>query len=411
MLIPASSRLRKTILFASCFFASIILALVTCAGLDTVHAAQTSPAAAQAAPASPHDIADTFQGTLHTGRDLRLVVKITKDDKGAYKGVFYSIDQGGQPLTLDSVTLNGSDVKMELKLIGGTFTGKLSSDGKTIDGNWSQGPTPLPLVLTRATPETEWAIPTPPPPVPPMAADANPSFEVATIKPSVPNRPGKGFGFRADRFRTVNTNLNDLIAFAYGLHAKQIVGAPDWFGTDLFDIEAKPDTEGRPSQKQMADMVQKLLADRFKLTFHKDKKELAVYVVSVAGGEPKMRKSAAAPTDPPAFFFRQLGDLVVRNQTMGDFATWMQSGVMDRPVVDQTGLTGKYDFELKWTPDESQFGQFRGTGVTIPPPTDEANAPPGLYTAIQEQLGLKMGPAKIPDDVIVIDHAEKPTPN
>jgi len=96
---------------------------------------------------------------------------------------------------------------------------------------------------------------------------------------------------------------------------------------------------------------------------------------------------------------------------MADFATWMQSGVMDRPVVDQTGLTGRYDFELKWTPDESQFGQFRGTGVTIQPPTDEANAAPGLYTAIQEQLGLKMGPAKIPDDVIVIDHAEKPTAN
>jgi uncharacterized protein (TIGR03435 family) len=411
MMIPASSPLRQGILFASCSFASVILALVTCAGqLNAVHA-QASPAPAQTAPASPHDIADTWQGTLHTGRDLRTVVKITKDDKGAYKGVFYSIDQGGQPLSVDSITLNGSDVKIELKLIGGTFAGRLSADGKTIDGNWSQGPSPLPLVLTRATPETEWTIPTPPPPVPPMAENADPSFEVATIKPSVPNRPGKGFGFRADRFRTVNTNLNDLIAFAYGLHAKQIVGAPDWFGTDLYDIEAKPDTEGRPSQKQMAAMVQKLLADRFKLTFHKDKKELAVYVVTVANGEPKMRKSAAGPNDPPAFFFRQLGDLVVRNQTMADFATWMQSGVMDRPVVDQTGLTGRYDFELKWTPDESQFGQFRGTGVTIQPPTDEANAAPGLYTAIQEQLGLKMGPAKIPDDVIVIDHAEKPTDN
>jgi uncharacterized protein (TIGR03435 family) len=414
MMIPASSRLCRLILFASCSFASVILALVTCAGhLNAVHA-QASPAPVEAAPTSPHDIAGTWQGTLHAGRDLRTVVKISKDDKGAYKAIFYSVDQiaqGAQPVNLDSITVNGSDVKMELKLISGKFTGKLSADGKTIDGNWSQGPNPLPLVLTRATPETEWTIPTPPPPVPPMAANANPSFEVATIKPSVPNRPGKGFGFQADRFRTVNTNLNDLIAFAYGLHSKQIVGAPDWFGSDLFDIEAKPDTEGRPSQKQMAMMVQKLLAERFQLTFHKDKKELSVYVVTVATGEPKMRKSASAPTDPPAFFFRQLGDLVVRNQTMTDFATWMQSGVMDRPVVDQTGLTGRYDFELKWTPDESQFGQFRGTGVTIQPPSDEANAPPGLYTAIQEQLGLKMGPAKVPDDVIVIDHAEKPTAN
>ena len=102
---------------------------------------------AQAAPASPHEIAATWQGTLHAGRDLRTMVKITKDDKGAYKGIFYSVDQipqGAQPVNLDSVTLNGSDVKMELKLISVTFTGKLSSDGKTIDGNWSQGPNPLP---------------------------------------------------------------------------------------------------------------------------------------------------------------------------------------------------------------------------------------------------------------------------
>src|SRR3569832_1890944 len=110
-----------------------------------------------------------------------------------------------------------------------------------------------------------------------------------------------------------------------------------------------------------------------------------------------MRKSEAPPDAPPAFFFRELGDLVVRNQTMMDFAKWMQSGVMDRPVVDQTGLTDRYDFELKWTPDDSQFGQFRGTGVTVQPPIDEANAPPGLYTAIQERRGRGGGPAGGPD--------------
>jgi len=408
MMIPAlSAFLRKFIPSLGAISVALLLFLFTSGRASAFQA----PAPGAQAPASPHDIADTWQGTLHAGRDLRTVVKITKNDKGAYQAIFYSIDQGGQPLNIDSVIVNGSDVKMELKLIGGTFTGKLSADGKTIDGSWSQGPSPLPLVLTRATPETAWEIPKPPPPVPEMAANADPTFEVATIKPSVPNRPGKGFGFRADRFMTVNTNLNDLIAFAYGLHAKQIIGAPDWFGTDLFDIEAKPDTEGRPNQKQMASMVQKLLADRFGLKFHHDKRELSVYVITLAGGEPKMRKSTAGPNDNPAFFFRQLGDLVVRNQTMADFSKWMQSGVMDRPVVDQTGLTDRYDFELKWTPDESQFGQFRGTGLTVKPPTDEANALPGLYTAIQEQLGLKMGPAKVPDDVVVIDHAEKPTAN
>lgn len=366
---------------------------------------------AQNAPASPHDIADTWQGTLHAGRDLRTVIKISKDDKGSYKGVLYSVDQEGASLPLDSVTLQGSDVKYSIKAIDGTFDGRLSADGKTIDGSWKQGPNPIPLLLTRATPETEWAIPTPPPPVPPMAADANPTFEVATIKPGTPDRQGKLFTVRGRHFITVNTNVNDLIAFAYGLHAKQIIGAPDWFGTSLFDIDAVPDAEGRPNQKQTQVMVQKLLADRFQMKFHHDQKELSVYTIAVGAGGPKLTKTAAGPNDLPAFFFRGLGDLVVRNLTMAEFATWMQSGVMDKPVVDQTGLTDKYDFTLKWTPDESQFAQFRGTGATPPKPTDDPNAPPALYTAIQEQLGLKMGPGKAPDDVIVIDKAEQPSAN
>jgi uncharacterized protein (TIGR03435 family) len=158
-------------------------------------------------------------------------------------------------------------------------------------------------------------------------------------------------------------------------------------------------------------MVQKLLTDRFKLTFRRDKQDLSVYVISLAGGGLKIKETTAAENDPPAFFFRALGDLTVRNMTMTGFATWMQNGVMDKPVVDQTGLKGRYDFNLKWTPDESQFAQFRTVGSVVPPPTDDPNAPPALYTAIQEQVGLKMGPAKAPDDVIVIDHAEKPTAN
>jgi uncharacterized protein (TIGR03435 family) len=295
-------------------------------------------------------------------------------------------------------------------LVPRSYEGKMSADGKSILGTWMEDTTPISLPLARATPETEWSIPTPPPPVPPMAADANPGFEVATIKPSKPGAQGKGFGFRAGHFMTLNTDLNDLIAFAYGRHPKQIVGAPDWFGTDLFDIEAKPDAEGRPNQKQMATMVQKLLEERFALKYHHEQRELPVYVISVASGGPKMTKSASADGQ-MAFFFRALGDLTVRNQSMDDFAQWMQNGVMDRPVVNQTGLEGKYDFQLKWTPDDSQFAAFRGVGAVVPPAKDDPAAPPALYTAITEQLGLKMGPGKVPVDVIVIDHAEKPSAN
>ena len=364
-----------------------------------------------ATPANPQDLTGTWQGTLHAGQDLRLVLKVTKGDGGAYAATAYSIDQGGASIPVSKLTLESGTVKMAVAAIGGTYEGKMSADGNSIVGNWSQGPNPLPLTYIRATPATEWSIPTPPPPVPPMAANADPGFDVATIKPSEPGKQGKGFGFRAGHFVTFNTNMNDLIAFAYGLHSKQIVDAPAWFGTDLFDIEAKPDTEGRPNLKQMGIMVQKLLTERFQLKFHHDQRELSVYAITVAPGGPKMTKSTAAPTDPQGFGFRALGDLNVRNMNMKDFATWMQSGVMDRPVVDQTGLTDRYDFPLKWTPDDSQFAQFRGVGATPPAPTEDPNAPPSLYTAVTEQLGLKIGPAKLPDDVVVIDHAEKPSAN
>jgi uncharacterized protein (TIGR03435 family) len=411
----------KVVLGIACMAAGVaplILATFAAHRVSAQAAAQNPAPAASPAPGAtanpapnPKDLADTWQGTLHAGRDLRIVVKITKDDKGAYKAAFYSIDQGGQPMNADSITMDGSTVKMALKMIGGTFEGKLSGDGKTIDGSWSQGPNPLPLTLTRATPETEWSIPKPEPPVPPMAADADPSLDVATIKPSDPTKQGKGFGFRGTHFMTFNTNLNDLIAFAYGLHSKQIVGAPDWFGTQLYDIDGVPDAAGRPNLKQMGIMVQKLLTDRYELKFHHESKELSVYAIMVASGGPKMEVTKSALNDQQGFGFRGLGDLIVRNMDMKDFATWMQSGVMDKPVVDQTGLKDRYDFTLKWTPDDSQFAQFRGAVTMTPPKADDPNAPPSLYTAVQEQLGLKIEATKAPDDVIVIDHVEKPSAN
>jgi len=96
--------------------------------------------------------------------------------------------------------------------------------------------------------------------------------------------------------------------------------------------------------------------------------------------------------------------------TITDFAKWMQALVMDRPVVDQTGLKDRYDFTLKWTPNETQFAQFRTTGA-LPTTTDDANAPPALNTAVQEQIGLRIEPVKTADDVIVIDHVEHPSAN
>jgi len=364
---------------------------------------------AQSAPDNAaQSIADTWQGTLHAGRDLRIVAKISKADDGGYKTAFYSIDQGGDPVPVTKTTLDGATVKMAVTAIGGAYEGKLSADGKTITGTWTQGPNPLALNLERATPATEWTIPPPTPRLPPMAANADPSFEVATIKPSKPDQPGKMFRVQGRRFKTVNTTLNDLIGFAYGVQPKQVIGAPAWADTDKFDLDAEPDGEGAPNDKQWKIMMKKLIVDRFKLKFHADKRELSVYVLSVSKAGQKMTKSEGDPDGLPGLWFQQLGNLNVRNANMADFAGLMQSAVLDRPVLDQTGIVGRWDFTLKWTPDDSQFSGF---GAHIPPPTDAANAPPNLYTAIQEQVGLKLEATKAPADVMVIDQVEKPTDN
>lgn len=368
-------------------------------------------AVAQAAAASvdlTKDIADSWQGTLHVGKDLRLVLKIAKAPDGTYKAQFFSVDQGGQALPIKSITLQGNVVKMNVELIGGTYEGKLSADGKSMTGTWTQGPNPIPLEFVRATVETAWAIPVPPPPLPPMAANANPTFEVATIKPSKPDAKGIGFRVNGRRFATFNTPLSAILSFAYGIHPKQIVGAPAWITEDKFDIEATPDGEGAPSDKQWKAMLQKLVAERFKLSFHHEKRELSVYVLSVGKAGVKLTKSEGDPNGLPGNFFTKLGNLNNRNSTLGDFTQVMQAAVMDRPVVDQTGITGRYDFTLTWTPDDSQFG---GMGMKAPAPTDAADAPPDLYKAIQEQLGLKLEAAKAPTDVLVVDHVEKPSAN
>jgi len=367
-----------------------------------------SPAWAQAGTAKPA-IVDTWQGTLHIPQhDLRIVLKVSKDDKGALKAVNYSIDQGGQPIPVTAITFQDGDLKYTMEIIDGTYEGKMSADGKSITGQWKQGPNPLPLIFERATPETAWAIPEPPPKLMPMPADANPSFDVATIKPSKPDTPGKLFRVQGDRFSTINTTLADLIKAAYNVQDKQILGAPAWVFTDKYDIAAQPDIPGAPNQEQLKKMIQKLLGDRFQLKFHKDQKELSAYILTVAKGGPKMKKSEADPNGLGGRFFRGLGVLTFTNSTMPDFCDLMQSAVLDRPVVDQTGLPGKWDFLLKWTPDESQFG---GMGIKVPPPSDAPDAPPPLFTAIQEQIGLKLDAGKAQVPVLVIDHAEKPDAN
>jgi uncharacterized protein (TIGR03435 family) len=382
-------------------------------------AQNTAPAPAAAPAFNPKDIADTWQGTLHAGQDLRTVIKITKDDKGQYKAVFYSLDQGAQPFPLDSITLDGSTVKFTLNLAAGKFEGTLSADGKTISGNWSQGPNPLPLVLTRATPETAWEIPAPAPPPKPMAADADPSFEVATIKPNDSGATSmQGLVIRGRNFMTRASSLQDLISFSYSVQSKQIVGGPGWINSDRYDIDALPDAEGVPNTEQIRVMIRKMLADRFQLKFHHEQREMSAYVLTVTKGGDKL-KPTQLHGNLPGLGFRPAGagslTFIARNATTSDVTGILQVLALDRPVVDRTGLTGRYDIDCTFTPDDSLFG-----GHPPAPPksdaapstsTDAAPSEPSLYDAFEQQLGLKLSAEKTNVDVIVIDSVQKPSPN
>jgi len=243
--------------------------------------------------------------------------------------------------------------------------------------------------------------------VPSMAPDADPTFEVATIKRSQPDEQ-RAVMVVGTRLATRATSLVDLMMFAYGVHSLQIVDGPEWIGAEKFDVVVQPSLPGRPSTAQMRSIVQKLLADRFKLAFHHAQRELPVYRVITAKGGPKLTPATKEERENnTAALGIGSGGMTVINASMSEFASLMQRYVrLDRPIVDHTGIAGKYDFKLSWTPD---FSQFDGNPPPGPAKSDE-NAP-SLYTAIQEQLGLKLEAAREPADVLVIDRVERPSEN
>ncbi len=264
-------------------------------------------------------------------------------------------------------------------------------------------------------------------------ATAAPKFEVVSIKPS---HEGGGL-FRvalqpSGRFMANNITVRFLLEQAYALKDAQISGAPGWIESEHFDIEAKPDDaiiEQKLSRdergRQISLMMQSLLADRFKLALHHETKELPVYALVVAKSGSKLKQAPPAPLDanpaepgPPGGRVRRGGVQMRRGELTAsaiplDRLEDVLSHVTGRPVVNRTGLEGLYDFTLKWTPEEGE-GPMMG-GPPGPPPPDappppEANGPT-IFTALQEQLGLKLESQKTPMDTVVIDHVEQPSEN
>jgi len=226
-------------------------------------------------------------------------------------------------------------------------------------------------------------------------------FEEASIKPSDPN--ARDFRLRVDpggRIAATGITLQVLIQWAYDVRDFQIEGVQGWFNSGHYDITTVGGGDTRPDD--LKPMMQNLLADRFKLAFHSATKEVPVYALTVAKSGPKLNASASE-------FSRMSidrGQLHALKWTMAKFAADL-SRQLGRTVVDRTELAGTYDFKLEWTPDETQPRAMAEPGT----PVSAATPGPSIFTALQEQLGLKLESTKGPVEILVIDHAEKPSEN
>jgi uncharacterized protein (TIGR03435 family) len=218
-----------------------------------------------------------------------------------------------------------------------------------------------------------------------------------------------------------------LITFAYDVRDFQISGGPGWINSERYDIQARPDrsepAESLPPDPrkmtdaqlktigdQMRERLRALLADRFQLTIHRETKDAPVYALVVGKNGSKLQ-AAEEGKDGPRGMRMGRGQLTGMSAPLSMLANTLSSQ-LGRPVLDRTGLTGKYDFKLEWTPDPGQGDGPPGglpPGIEAPPPPDPNG--PSLFTAVQEQLGLRLESQKGPMEMIVIDRVEKASEN
>jgi uncharacterized protein (TIGR03435 family) len=228
------------------------------------------------------------------------------------------------------------------------------------------------------------------------------TFEVASIKPS---KQGERDGLMikampgGQRYTAHNVSLKLIISLMYKVPTEQILGGPDWLDHERYDVEAKADRSY--SLDDLHIMFQNLLADEFKLTFHKETRQGPVYALMVDKGGIKMavnnsEEEFAVPVM-PAGNFKFAGNRV----PISPYFCWWLTRFLDRPVIDKTGLDKFYDFTL-------EFGPEPQPGLEVPP---EFAHLPSIFIALKEQLGLKLEAQKGPVDYYVIDHAEKPATN
>jgi uncharacterized protein (TIGR03435 family) len=231
------------------------------------------------------------------------------------------------------------------------------------------------------------------------------AFDVATVKPVDPDET-RGRLFKMDgphRWVATDYTLKNLIALAYDMNPKTISGGPSWIDSQHFNIEAISPGDIRPTRLEQMRMLRALLVERFELKFHRVEKEFSIYELTVAKGGPKL-KLAASPDEPPyivGVVYPGKIEVPAKSVTMDDFVAMLQRATLDRPTVNKTGLTGVYDFTLDWAQDETQYGG------EVPKAPDDAPVPP-LFTAVQEQLGLKLQATRGMVNAMVVDVAVMP---
>jgi uncharacterized protein (TIGR03435 family) len=241
-------------------------------------------------------------------------------------------------------------------------------------------------------------------------AGKRPAFEVATIKPSKPGRWGDDLDETGDRLTIQNYTVRRLIREAYGLKSdSQIIGGPEWINERRFDIVAKVDDAEAARMEKMTDdesdkewalMLQSLLADRFQLRISRGERSLPVFALVVAHSGPKMKSTPMNDGSGDPGIDINWGELTARKASMDAFADSLTSlrDLNSRVVLNRTGLTGSYDFKLDWARD-------RGDGASTDSPY------PVIFTALEEQLGLKLKSERATVDVVVVESATEPAPN
>jgi bla regulator protein blaR1 len=257
------------------------------------------------------------------------------------------------------------------------------------------------------------------------------AFEVASIKPnnSATVQPRVGFP-PGGRFEAIAATLQGLITLAHGggqMRPSQVVGGPAWIGTERFDINAQAENGTGPAPRvppnQMLLMVQNLLADRFKLVVHWEKREQPIYALRFARPDralgPRLRRAEtdcdtrvaqipANATQRPMVCGMEgaAGRALGRTMTLSDFATRQLPSILDRLVVDRTGADGIFDWDLEWTPGPGERSSTSVDGTTAP-----STGGPSIFAALEEQLGLTLDPERAQVDVLVVDAVSRPTPD